>query len=288
MEKFIITTDINSDLPKDPCDTYDIRMMALHYTLDGVEYSGDDERITPSQFYDAMRKGSMPQTMQVNPAQAKETFEACLAEGYDILHIGFSSALSGSVGSAKVAAEGLAETYPDKTIIVVDSLSASLGQGLLVYKAALMREAGKSLRKTADWVETNKLHFCHYFTVDDLNHLARGGRLKKSAAILGTMMQLKPILRVDDTGHLVPVSKTRGRKQSIQMLVNNMKEKVGHYKNDIVFISHGDCIDDVNLLEEKITAEFGIDNFVVNYVGPTIGAHSGPGTLALFFMGESR
>ncbi len=288
MRKFIITSDINCDLPKEILNQFDIRTMALHYILDGVEYTGDDDRITPSEFYDKMRKGSMPQTMQVNPEQSKEVFEACIKEGYDILHIGFSSALSGSVGSAFIAANELKEQYPDSKIIVIDSLSASLGQGMLIYKAALLRDEGKTLEETAQWAEDNKLKICHYFTVDDLNHLARGGRLKKSAAVLGTMLNVKPILHVDDEGHLVPLNKTRGRKQSLNALVDNMKTHIGSQKNDIVFISHGDCLADAQYVTDEIKKTFGIEHFLINFVGATIGAHSGPGTVALFFMGDKR
>ena len=288
MKEFIITTDINGDVPQEMLEKYGIRTMALHYMLDGEEYSGNDPKITPAEFYDKMRNGSMPQTMQVNPAQARETFEQAIKEGYDILHIGFATALSGSTGSAVVAANELKEDYPDSVITVIDSAAASLGEGMLVHKAAQMKEAGKSLQEIAEWVEENKTHACHFFTVDDLNHLARGGRLKKSQAVLGTMMNVKPILFVDDTGSLKPLSKTRGRKQSLNALVQNMKEHVGDYQNDTVYISHGDCMDDVEYLKDAITKEFGIDQFVVNFIGPTIGAHSGPGTVALFFMGEKR
>ncbi len=288
MSKFIITSDINCDLPKDILEKFDIRVMMLHYVLEGIEYSGVDERITPSEFYDKMRKGSMPKTMQVNPQQAKEVFEGCIKEGYDILHIGFSSALSGSLGSAVFAANELKETYPDTKIIVIDSLCASLGQGLLVYKAALLREAGKTLEETAQWTEEHKLQLCHYFTVDDLNHLARGGRLTKSAAVFGTILNVKPILHVDNLGRLVPIGKTRGRKHALNELVDNMKSHIGDTQNEIIFISHGDCLADAQYVADEIKKQFGIDNFLIDYVGPTIGAHSGPGTVALFFMGTER
>ncbi len=288
MKEFIITTDINGDVPKEMLEKYGIRTMELHYTLDGEEYSGTDPSITPAEFYDKMRNGSMPQTMQVNPAQARETFEQAIKEGYDILHIGFATALSGSTGSAMIAAQELQEEYPDAKIIVIDSASASLGQALLIHKAAMMKEEGKSIDEVAAWVEENKTHVCHFFTVDDLNHLARGGRLKKSQAVLGTMMNVKPILYLDDSGSLLPLSKTRGRKQSLNALVQNMKEHVGDYQNDIIYISHGDCLDDVEFVKAAVEKEFGPKEFVVNYIGPTIGAHSGPATLALFFLGEKR
>ncbi len=288
MKNFIITTDINCDLPQEIYEKFDIRSMQLHYILEGIDYAGNDERITPADFYEKMRSGSMPQTMQVNPAHAKEVFKSCIDNNCDILHIGFSSALSGSVGSAQLAAEELREDYPDTKIIVVDSLCASLGQGLLVYKAAQQKALGKSLEETATWTEENKLHVCHYFTVDDLNHLARGGRISKSAAMIGTMMKIKPVMHVDNEGRLIPLYKARGRKIALNDLVEEMKKHVGSMKNDIVFISHGDCIEEAQYVADQIKAEFGIEDFVINYVGPTIGAHSGPGTIALFFMGDAR
>ena len=288
MKNFIITTDINCDLPQEIYEKFDIRSMQLHYILEGIDYAGNDERITPAEFYAKMRAGSMPQTMQVNPGHAKEVFLGCLNDGYDVLHIGFSSALSGSVGSAQLAAEELKEDYPDANIIVIDSLCASLGQGLLVYLAALRKQEGKTLQETAQWTEEHKLNLCHLFTVDDLNHLFRGGRVSKATAVIGTMLNVKPVLHVDNGGRLIPIGKARGRKQSLNALVDHMKNNVGNWKNDIVFISHGDSLEDAQYVADRIKEEFGITEFVINYVGPTIGAHSGPGTIALFFLGETR
>ena len=178
----------------------------------------------------------------------------------------------------------------DNKVIVVDSLSASLGEGLLVYKAIKLKEEGKTIEEVVKWVEDNKLNLCHYFTVDDLNHLYRGGRVSKTTAIIGTMIGVKPILHVDNEGRLTPVSKVRGRKQSLNALVKNMKDWLGSYKdeNDIIFISHGDSEKDAQYVADLVKKELGIDSFLINYVGPTIGAHSGPGTIALFFMGEKR
>ena len=234
----------------------------------------------------------MPTTSQANPEQAKEAFTACLEQGQDVLYIAFSSGLSGTCGSGMIAADEIRESglYPDRRIVVIDSLSASLGEGLLVHKAVLLKEAGKSLDEVADWVEKNKLHLCHNFTVDDLFHLHRGGRVSKATAILGTMINIKPVLHVDDEGHLIAIGKVRGRKKSLSALVDRMADQIKGYEdqNDVVFISHGDCLEDAEYVKKLVQERFGIEKFIINHVGPTIGAHSGPGTVALFFMGNPR
>ena len=234
----------------------------------------------------------MPTTSQVNPEQAKEAFKACLDQGNDVLYIAFSSGLSGTCGSGMVAAEEIRESgeYPDRKLIVIDSLSASLGEGLLVHKAVQLKEAGKSMEEVADWVEKNKLHLCHNFTVDDLFHLHRGGRVSKATAVLGTMINIKPVLHVDDEGHLIAIGKVRGRKKSLAALVDRMADQIKGYEdqNSEVFISHGDCQEDAEYVQKLVQERFGVDKFIINHVGPTIGAHSGPGTVALFFMGNPR
>ena len=208
----------------------------------------------------------------------------------NILHIAFSSGLSGTCSSAEVAAQQVMSENPGCTIRVIDSLAASLGQGLLVHKAIMMKESGASFEEVADWVENNKLNLVHNFTVEDLFHLHRGGRVSKTAAILGTMINIKPMLHVDDEGHLINIGKVRGRRKSIISLADAMEKQMGSRKgeNDIVFISHGDCREDAQFLADIIRERFGIENFLINYVGPTIGAHSGPGTLALFYLGDYR
>ena len=207
-----------------------------------------------------------------------------------MLHLAFSSGLSGSYNSVRLAAEELKEEYPDRKIIVVDSLCASLGEGLFVYKAVQMKEAGASMEEVAAWLEEHKQNFCHVFTVDDLFHLYRGGRVSKAAAIVGTMINLKPLLHVDDEGHLIPLSKVRGRKKSLATLVSMMEERIGSWKdkNDIIFISHGDCEEDAQYVAKLVREKFGYESFLINTIGATIGTHSGPGTVALFFMGEYR
>ena len=290
MNKFMITTDTTSDLPAEYIKEHNIGIMSLTYTLEDVTYDWEHP-MDVKEFYKKMREGSLPTTSQVNPEIAKEIFtEIANKNDSDILHIAFSSGLSGSYNSAQIAADELAEEGFAHKIIVIDSLCASLGEGLLVHKAVQKMEAGESLDATAQWVEENKLHLVHNFTVDDLFHLYRGGRVSKTTAVIGSIVNIKPLLHVDNDGHLIPLSKVRGRKKSLIALVDSMEKQMGAYRdqNDIVFISHGDCIEDAQFVADHIKERFGIDNFLINYVGSTIGAHSGPGTVALFYMGEAR
>ena len=289
MNNYIITTDTTTELPEDYIKKHDLGIMSLTYTLEGTTYSKDNP-LDVKLFYEKMRNGSMPTTSQVNPENAKNIFLPYLKDGYDILHIAFSSGLSGSYNSTRIAAEELSEEFPDRKITIIDSLAASLGEGLLVHKAVMLKEQGADLDTVADWVEQNKLHIVHNFTVDDLFHLHRGGRVSKATAILGTMINVKPILHVDDEGHLIALSKVRGRKKSLQALVDSMEKQMGAYRsqNDIVFISHGDSLADAQYVADLVKQRFGIESFLINYVGPTIGAHSGPGTIALFYMGDYR
>lgn len=290
MNDFIITTDTTSDLPAEYVTKHHLGMLSLTYTLDDKTYSWENP-LPVKDFYDYMRAGSLPTTSQVNPEEAAAIFETIIQEqNADILHISFSSGLSGSYNSARLAAEELMEKCPDHRIVVVDSLCASLGEGLLVHKAVTMKEQGHSLSEVADWLEANKLHLVHNFTVNDLFHLYRGGRVSKTAAFVGTMISLKPILHVDDEGHLIPLSKVRGRKKSLIALVDAMEKQLGSWrdKNDIIFISHGDCIEDAQFVADRIKEQLGYDSFLINHVGPTIGAHTGPGVVALFYMGDYR
>lgn len=234
----------------------------------------------------------MPTTSQINPAEAKEYFESYLEKDKEILYLAFSSGLSGTCGNIRMAADEIMEEHSDVKIIVVDSLGASMGEGLFVHKAVKMRDAGKSIEETAEWLEKHVLNFTHVFTVDDLFHLYRGGRVSKTAAVLGTMISIKPKLHVDNEGHLILIGKVRGRKKSLSALVDYMEEKMGSWteenRDDYVFISHGDALEDAEYVRDLIKERFGFRNFMINHIGPTIGAHSGPGTIALFFMGESR
>lgn len=287
MRDFIITTDSTVDLPMDYLEKSGNRVLSLSYMIGDDTYE-DMGGLSSEDFYEKVRKGSLPTTSQVNPQQAKVAFEAILKEEKDILHIGFSSGLSGSCYSAKMASEELLEEHPEARIIVIDSLCASMGEGLLLYKLNEMKQWGNTIEEIAKWAEENKLHICHNFTVDDLNHLHRGGRISKATAVLGTMVNVKPILHMDDTGCLIPIGKVRGRKKSLIELVNRMEEQIPGYQNDIVMISHGDCEEDANSVKKIVQKRFGIEKFMICPVGPVIGTHSGPGTVALFFMGNKR
>ncbi|MCI8463813.1 MAG: DegV family protein [Lachnospiraceae bacterium] len=289
---FKITTDSTADLPVSYLKENNVGCMPISYILDGVTYGGDKE-LDWKEFYAMMREqGKMPTTSQINPAEAKEYFEEYIKTDKEILHLAFSSGLSGTCGNMRMAAEEIMEEHPDVKIVVVDSLCASMGEGLFVHKAVKLRDQGKSLEETAAWLNENVQNFVHVFTVDDLFHLYRGGRVSKTAAVIGTLVSIKPKLHVDSEGHLIVIGKVRGRKKSLSALVDYMEEKMGsrvqENKDDYVFISHGDALEDAEYVRDQIRERFGMEHFMINHIGPTIGAHSGPGTIALFFMGESR
>ncbi len=289
---FKITTDSTADLPVSYLKENNVGCMPISYILDGVTYGGDKE-LDWKEFYAMMREqGKMPTTSQINPAEAKEYFEEYIKTDKEILHLAFSSGLSGTCGNMRMAAEEIMEEHPDVKIVVVDSLCASMGEGLFVHKAVKLRDQGKSLEETAAWLNENAQNFVHVFTVDDLFHLYRGGRVSKTAAVIGTLVSIKPKLHVDSEGHLIVIGKVRGRKKSLSALVDYMEEKMGsrvqENKDDYVFISHGDALEDAEYVRDQIRERFGMEHFMINHIGPTIGAHSGPGTIALFFMGESR
>ena len=289
MNEYVITTDNNSDLPEKYLTEHGVGCMYLSYAMDGKNYTHGNF-LPEHEFYEAMRNGSMPTTAQVNPENARVLLEPYLKEGKDILHIAFSSGLSGTYNSCRIAAEELMEEYPDRKIIIIDSLAASLGQGLLVYLAQEKKEQGEDIETVARWAEENKLHIVHLFTVNDLNHLYRGGRVSRTTAVVGSMLNIKPVLHVDNDGKLTAIGKVRGRKKSLQELVKLMDVKLGSYHDTChtIFISHGDCEDEANYVAEKVKEKYQINTIIMNQVGATIGAHSGPGTMALFFLGDER
>lgn len=289
MKDYVITTDNTADLPYSYYEEHNIKYLYLTYQLEGKIY-GKDNELDFKEFYDRMRKGSMPTTSQVNSEEVKDAFRPILEQGKDILHLSFSSGLSGSYNNVRMASEDLKEEFPERKIMVVDSLCASLGEGLFVDKAVELKEEGKTLEENVEWLEAHKLNFCHVFTVDDLFHLHRGGRVSKVAAVVGTMINLKPLLHVDNEGHLIPLKNVRGRKKSLSGLVAMMEERIGEWKdkNTKIFISHGDCLQDAEYVAKLIKEKFGYETFLINTIGATIGTHSGPGTVALFFMGEYR
>ena len=289
MDNYKIVTDSTADLPQDYLEKNEIGLMTLPYTIDGVTYDGTDHLDT-TEFYNKMRAGKMPTTSQVNPTQARQHFEEYIKKVKKILYISFSSGLSGTYNSVSIAAGEIMEEYPDVEIIVIDSKCASLGEGLFVHLAVEMKKAGKEFHEVAEYLELHKLNLVHAFTVDDLFHLYRGGRVSRTTAFVGTLASIKPVMHVDDEGHLVPIGKVRGRKKSLHELVDLMEKKIGSYrdKNEIVFISHGDSAEDAQFVADEIRNRFGIEKFLIHDVGPTIGAHSGPGTIALFFLGDCR
>ena len=289
MREYVIFTDNTADLPADYLSKNGVEKLFLNYTIDGQTYEQTNE-LPVQEFYEKMRGGSMPTTSQINPENAREAFMQKVKEGYDILYIAFSSGLSGSCGSAQIAANQIMEEMPEVKILVVDSLCASLGEGLLVHKVLKKKAEGATLEEAAAYAEEMKMKICHNFTVDDLFHLYRGGRVSRATAIVGSLAGIKPVLHVDDEGHLIPIGKVRGRKKSLHALVERMQKQIKGYEadNDVVFISHGDCIEDAQYVANKVKELCGIDAFLINYVGSTIGAHSGPGTVALFFVGSPR
>ena len=276
MDSYKIITNTTADLPAEYIRENDLGLIYFNYIMDGISY-GKDKELDWKEFYRLMREeGKMPTTSQVNPQQYREYFTEFLRENKNLLYLSFSSGLSGSCQNAVLAAEELMEENGECRIIVVDSKCASMGEGLFVHKALQMQREGKSMSETADLLRALVPHLTHVFTVDDLNHLYRGGRVSRAAAIVGTIAAIKPILHVDDEGCLIPISKVRGRKKSLK---NN---------NDIVFISHGDALEDAEYVKAEVEKRFGIRKFIISHIGPTIGAHSGPGTIALFFEGDSR
>lgn len=287
MKEFIIATDSTVDLPKAFLEENHVLTISLSYVMDGVTYK-DLDGLSHEEFFEKIRNGSLPTTSQINPEEARKALEPVVKEGKEILYLGFSSGLSGSYNSVRMAAEDLMEDYPETKIVTIDSLCASMGEGLLLYKTLQLKEQGKNLDEIAEWVEANKLHICHNVTVDDLNHLHRGGRISKTTAVLGTMVKIKPIIHMDNEGKLVVIGKERGRKKSLLTLLDKMEKQMQGYQNDVVMITHGDCIEDAKYVEEQIRERFGIENIIVNGIGSVIGSHTGAGVVAIFFMGSER
>lgn len=282
-----IITDTCCDFPQQMYEELNITAIPLCVRYQGAEHDHYTDQWLKD-MYNGLRNGETASTSAVNPDGWASVIEPVLKSGEDALVLVFSSGLSTTYQSAVIAANELSEQYPDRKILVVDTLCASMGQGLLVWYACQKRDAGLSVEEVANWCESNKLNLCHWFTVDDLMYLKRGGRVSAATALIGTMLQIKPILHVDDEGHLISVSKTRGRKASIQALAAKLEELGLEGKNETVFISHGDCIEDAEYLAKLVKDRCGVKNVIISYVGGVIGSHSGPETLALFFLGKHR
>ncbi len=289
MTDYIFFTDSTTDLSPALVQEMDAVVIPLTFTLDGQDYLNypDDRAMSSDVFYDRLRQGSSCTTAQINTATFIDSFTPYLEQGRDILYIAFSSGLSGTYQASLLAARELKEKYPERTIECVDSLQASMGEGLVAYTAAMLRKEGQSLQEVAAWVRENAQSFCAWFTVSDLMFLKRGGRLSGTAAVAGTLLGIKPVLHVDSEGHLVAMEKVRGRKASLDALVKHYREGAFDHENQTVFVSHGGCYEDAKYVADKVAA-IGAKRIEINSIGPVIGAHSGPGTVALFFTGSGR
>ena len=289
MRDYVIITDSSCDIEPKLLAEWEVPYVSLTYKFDEDQASHGNYDLPFSHFYERMRKGSVARTAAANMEIFKQAFEPFLREGKDLLNIGFSSGLSTTVNSGAMAAKELMELYPERKILVEDTFAASAGFGLLVYLTVLEKRKGASLEQAAKFVEDTRFHLCHWFTVDDLVYLKRGGRVSAAAAFVGGVLNIKPVLHMDNPGHLINMFKVRGRRASIKALADKYGELALHPgPEDTVFISHGDCIDDAKLLEKMLAERYHVKVQLITYVGPVIGSHSGPGTLALFFLGRER
>lgn len=292
MRDYVILTDSTTDLSPELIAELELEVIPMEFSMGDKTYLNypDGRDIGFKEFYDQVRAGALPRTAQITMATYMDRAEPILQQGKDLLILAFSSALSGTYQSAQLAVEELRPKYPDAKIIAVDSRAASMGEGLLAFHAAKRRAAGMPIEELAKWLEDNRDHLCHWFTVDDLNHLKRGGRVSSAAALFGTLLGIKPVLHVDDEGRLIPVSKVRGRRQSLDAMAAKLEETFDRSEPQTVFISHGDAAEDAAYLAEQIKKRMGklVGEVVIHYIGPVIGAHSGPGTVALFFLGSHK
>ncbi len=290
MKNYVIISESTADISQNMVDELGIKVMPMAFELSGKSYLHypDAREMGIHEFYQHLRKGEKSVTSLINTETFLDFFEPILKEGNDILYIAFSSGLSGTYNSSLLAREELLERYKDSKIICIDSKAASAGEGLLVYSAAKKKEEGLTIEELGNWLEQNIHKLCHWFTVDDLNHLKRGGRVSAFSAGIGTALNVKPILHVDDEGHLIPMEKVRGRKKSIYALLNHMIGTFTPSDEQMVFIGHGDSLEDAELLARLIREKFTVKDVIINPIGPVIGSHSGPGTIALFFFGTGR
>lgn len=290
MQEYKIVTDSTANLSGDLIEKYGIEVLSLNYYVEGKEYKGyvKGQQMDLEKFYVMMREKKEMRTSLVNMEEASDILESLFQSGEDILYLAFSSGLSGTYQAVSLVMKELLERYPERHGICVDTLAAALGEGLLVYYAVQNREQGMSLSENADWLEKHKLNICHWFTVDDLFFLKRGGRISAATAVVGTALNIKPVLHVDDEGHLISMEKVRGRKKSLNALVKHMEESVEENVEEPIFISHGGCLEDAEYVAKKVKEKFPKSWVLIHVLDPVIGTHSGPGTLALFFMGEKR
>ncbi len=290
MSDFKIITDSTSDLTQEMADELDVAVIPMNFTIGADSFLDyPDERDIPShEFYTRIATGEPSTTNQIGLAVFQDAFEPFLKDGTDVLYLGFSSGLSGTYNNSVLAARDLAEKYPERKVLTVDTLAASLGEGLLVWHAVQKKRAGATVGEVKDWVEQNRNRMHHWFTVDDLNHLKRGGRISGASALVGTMLGIKPVMHFDDEGHIILVDKIRGRKQSLDDLVGHMEKTAEKPEEQMIFISHSDSPQGAEYVEERVREKFGVTRFRTAPIGPVIGAHTGTGTVALFYLGRDR
>ena len=290
MNEYVIMTDSSCDLPAKMADDMALSVLPLSVYIEDTKYINylDEREIAFSEIYARLRTKCPAKTSAVNMNDFLGPMEEILKSGKDLLYIGFSSGLSGTYNAGAAAAQEMAEKYPERKVYAVDSLCASMGQGLLVYHAWQHKQAGESIEQVRDWVIDNRLHLCHYFTIDDLMFLKRGGRVSGATAVVGSMLSIKPIMHVDNEGHLIKIGTARGRKASIKALADGAGKLGIDLDKQVIFISHGDCLEEAEYLANIMRERFHVKDVVISYVGPVIGAHSGPGTIALFFLGTER
>lgn len=290
MTKYQIVTDSTSDLTPKLVEELGVTVIPMEFIIgDEVYHNYPDAReMSSKEFYARLRAGEMSKTNQINTITFLETFEPYLQNGLDVLYIGFSSSLSGTYERALEAIRQLKEKYPERRVVPVDSLAVSMGEGLLVYYAARRQQEGATIDEAAEWVSVNRFSLSQYFTVDDLNHLKRGGRLSAAAALFGSMLGIKPVLRIDDEGHLIPAAKVRGRKQSLDTLLNQMEKTIQQPEQQTVFIVHCDSPDDAKYLYKQTKSRVHPKEIIVNDLGPILGAHTGPGGIAIFYLSGNR
>ena len=288
MRDFIISTDSTADLSLDYIRENNIGIYPLYYNIDGKEYIPGVNDMPVKEFYENMQNGKMPITSAVNPKYVMEQMRKAVSDGYDVLHISLSSGLSSSYNNTAICAMDIMDEFEEANIKVIDSLCATVGQGLLVYKAVKLKKQGWSIDEVSEWLNENKKHIVHQFILNDLYHLVRGGRLAKSSAVVGTVLKVQPILRLNDNGKIEPIGKIRGRKKALNVLADNIEEKTKNLPLDEVFISHADCIEEAEYVAERIKNKYGVKNIVINDICPTVGAHTGKGVVVAAYFGCQR
>lgn len=290
MSEFKIVTDSTSDLPQEMVDQLGVAVIPMNFTIGDDSFFNypDEHEISSHDFYTRLSAGENSTTNQIGLATFLDTFEPMLKDGLDVLYLGFSSGLSGTYNNSVIASKELAQKYPDRKIYAVDTLAASMGEGLLAWHAAQLQKEGRTIDEVKTWMEQNRLRMHHWFTVYDLNHLKRGGRISGAAALVGTMLGIKPVLHFDDNGHIILVDKIRGRKQSLDDLTAHMEKTAENPADQMIFIASADSPESMEYVQKRVESLFGTKQFALGHIGPVIGAHSGPGTVALFFLGTDR